>query len=415
MAFVEYALPLADITVAAGVIFLLLFTQVNVAVITIRRIYGDKLSYGFKNPLFPVIPIVGIFLKLGLAVYLLLTQPLSGGITVLWILVGFALYRMYTFKQEIQHYAPIVTTGGDLKRQDYRILIPYTPENPDRLLKYAIRIAKETAGEVNILRVITLPHQTSLSAGVAFADAARRSFDSLEKMLDRENIPNHYLVRVSHDATEAILATVEEQKIDLFVTDFEAFRRDRKLMILMTCKVLAISAENDSLELEPEYDRTGIDFNAQALPLAEKKSMVVVYDGGEHSDAVLKATIWLEHSGRFKVNLISIIKGGQERRVEKQSVTMQQEYLSQLGIQLKEVRLTSGISSRSADTILSAINSLQQDIVIIGASVAGHSTFHNPDFLAMLDQLNCPVVVAKDFAIPGVHRAKSLLARVLKK
>src|ERR687889_1067585 len=145
MAFMAYVLPLADIAVAAGVIFLLLFTQVNIAAITIRRIYGNKLSYGFKTPFFPVIPIAGIFLKLGLALYLLVTQPLSWGITILWILVGFILYRMYTFKQEIQHYAPIVTSEGDLNRQDFRIHIPYTPENPDRLLKYAIRIAKETA------------------------------------------------------------------------------------------------------------------------------------------------------------------------------------------------------------------------------------------------------------------------------
>ena len=82
MAVMAYALPLNDIAVAAGVIFLLLFTQVNIAAITIRRIYGDKLSYGFKTPFFPIIPIVGIFLKIGLALYLLVTQPLSWGITV---------------------------------------------------------------------------------------------------------------------------------------------------------------------------------------------------------------------------------------------------------------------------------------------------------------------------------------------
>lgn len=411
MAFIAYALPLTDIAVAAGVIFLLLFTQVNIAVITIRRIYGDKLDYGFKTPFFPVIPIIGIFLKLSLALYLLVTQPLSWGITALWILVGFVLYRMYTFKQEIQHYAPIVTSEGDLKRQDYRILIPYTPENPDRLIKYAIRVAKEMAGEVNILRVITVPAQTPLSAGVAFADTAKRSFEPLEKMLDKESVPNHYLVRVSHDATEAILATTEEQKIDLLVTDFETLRHDRKLMTLMTCKVLAIRAENDALELEPEHERIGIDLKAQAIPTGDKKNMVVVYDGGEHSDVVLKATSWLEHSGRFKVNLISISKGGGENN----SVTMQQEYLSQLGVELKEVQLESGSSARSADTLLSAVNSCQPDLVVMSATVGGFSIFHNPDFLVMLGQLSCPVIIAKGFTIPGVHRAKSALMRVLKK
>ncbi len=39
-------------------------------------------------------------------------------------------------------------------------------------------------------------------------------------------------------------------------------------------------------------------------------SMVVVYDGGGHSDVLLKATSWLEHSGRFRVSLISLVRGG---------------------------------------------------------------------------------------------------------
>src|SRR6476469_4974171 len=164
MAVMAYALPLAQIAIAAGVIFLLLFVQVNIAVITIRRIYGDKLKYGYKTPLFPVIPIVGIFLKLGLAIYLLVADPLSWVITIIWVGIGFAIYRLYTFRREIEHYAPIVTSEGDLARKHFRILIPYTPENPDRLIKYAIRVAKENDGEVNVLRVITVPQQTPLSA-----------------------------------------------------------------------------------------------------------------------------------------------------------------------------------------------------------------------------------------------------------
>ena len=415
MAFMAYALPLADIAVAAGVIFLLLFTQVNIAAVTIRRIYGNRLSYGFKTPFFPVIPIAGIFLKLGLALYLLVTQPLSWGITILWILVGFVLYRMYTFKQEIQHYAPIVTSEGDLKRQDFRILIPYTPEDPDRLLKYAIRVAKETGGEVNILRVITVPHQTPLSAGVAFADTAKRSFEPLEKILDSENIPTHYLVRVSHESTEAILATIEEQSIDLLVTDFETLRHDRKLSTLMTCKVLAIKAENDTLELEPKQKHFGMDMRRpEAIADVEKRSMVTIYDGGDHSDVLLKATSWLERSGIFKVGLISLVRGGSASHNHKSSsVAMQQDYLSMLGVSLKEVKLPEG-SPAAADTVLAAVSVFQPDIVILGATVGGYSVFQNPDFLALLDQFNCPVIIARDFTIPGVHRAKSAIMRIFK-
>jgi len=297
MAIMAYGLPLGQIATAAGVIFLLLFTQVNMAVITIRRIYGDKLDYGFKTPFFPVIPIIGIFLKLGLAVYLLVTQPLSWAITVVWVVIGFFVYRMYTFKKEIDHYAPIVTSEGDLERKDYRILIPYTPEDPDRLLKYAIRVAKESIGEINILRVITVPKQTPLSAGTGYAETARKSFEPLDKLIDKENILNHYLVRISHDASEAILATVEEQKIDLLITDFEMFRNSKKFQTILTCDVLAILSEgNEELTFEPDRKKGRKD----------KKNLVVLYDGGDHSEVVLKATSWLERSGQFKINVLYI-------------------------------------------------------------------------------------------------------------
>src|SRR5918993_4602410 len=240
MAVVAYALPLDQIALAAGVIFLLLFTQVNISVITIRNMYGDKLHYGFKTPFFPFVPIIGVIVKLGLAIYLLITEPFSWVISVLWIAIGFAVYRIYSFRKEIDHYAPIITSEGDLTRKDFRILIPYTPENPDRLTKYAIRVAKENDGEINILRVITVPHQTPLSAGTAFTERAAKDFEPLEKIIDKENILNHYFVRISHEANEAILSTIEEQRIDLLIMDYETLRRNKALQTLATCNMLAI-------------------------------------------------------------------------------------------------------------------------------------------------------------------------------
>ena len=167
MAVMAYALPLEDIAHASAVIFLLLFTQVNLAVISIRRMYGDKLDYGYKTPFFPYVSIIGIILMVSLAVYLLITAPFSWAITGLWVLVGFFIYRIFTFKTEIEHYSPTITSEGNLVRKDFRILLPYTPENPDRLIQYAIKVAKEKDGEINILRTIRVPPQTPLSAGIA--------------------------------------------------------------------------------------------------------------------------------------------------------------------------------------------------------------------------------------------------------
>lgn len=404
MAGMAYALPLSDIAVAAGVIFLLLFAQVNIAAITIRRIYGDKLTYGFKIPLFPAIPITGILLMVGLALYLLVTQPLSWVITALWILIGFVLYRMYTFKKEVEHYAPLVAAEGPKNRLGYRILLLYTPEKPGRLAKYAMRAAKDVGGEVNVLRIITVPAQTPLSAGAAFAEGAMKGFAPLEKIFEQEKVLNHYLVRISHDPTEAILATIEEQRISLLIADLETVRRNKKLMTLATCDVLAIMAEDDELKLEPERQPAGADLQT---PAPKEKNLVVIYDGGAHANLVLKIASWLEHSARFKIGLVSVSKEGETDG----SVAMKPDYLTQLGMYVIELRLTPSVHE-SVAAVFAAIDSQRPDLLILGATVGRIDVLDSPPFLQMLKQLRCPVIVARDFGIPGVHRAQSFFRRV---
>jgi APA family basic amino acid/polyamine antiporter len=435
MAIMAFSLPLDQIAIAAGVIFLLLFTQVNISVITIRKMHGDKLDYGFKTPFFPAIPIIGIFLKIGLALYLLATQPLSWGIAGLWILVGFVIYRLYSFKREIAHYAPVVTSEGDLQRKDFRILLPYTPENPDRLLKYAIRVAKEKDGEISILRVITVPTQTPLSAGVAFADSAKRAFDPLEKILDKENVLNHYLVRISHDATEAILATIEEQRIDLLVTDFETIRTNRKLQTLVTCDILAVHTTGSEMDDIILSSPSSAASSTRKKP--EKKNLVVVYDGGDHSDVVMKTTSWLEHSGLFKVSVLAVTdkrtllkqedhisnKKIQEKRDDDERKQIEkelekEEFLTNLGVEFNRIILTEESqrdANDSARTIQAAVNASQPDIVVTGASIGKFSVFNNPHYASLIEGFSCPVLIARDFTFPGMNKVKSILMRLVRK
>jgi APA family basic amino acid/polyamine antiporter len=431
MAVVAYALPLDQIALAAGVIFLLLFTQVNISVITIRNMYGDKLHYGFKTPFFPFVPIIGVIVKLGLAIYLLITEPFSWVISVLWIAIGFAVYRIYSFRKEIDHYAPIITSEGDLTRKDFRILIPYTPENPDRLIKYAIRFAKENDGEINILRVITVPQQTPLSAGIAFTESAARAFEPLEKIIDKENILNHYFVRISHDATEAILSTIEEQRIDLLITDYETLRRNKTLQTLLTCNILAVLTGGGSDQELILEELIAKEEKREADPISEtnKKNMVVLYDGGDHSDMVLRTASWLEHSGRFKVIVLSIKKKEEREHIgyskidnedikNKKELEKEQhvQYLEQIGVEFHEVFVsekTQNNSENFAKLILSSVNASQPDLVIMGKRVGKFNVFDNQHFVSMLDGLNCPAIIASSFISPGVSRIKYALLRAI--
>lgn len=439
MAVMASGLPLDQIAIAAGVIFLLLFTQVNLAAINIRRIYGDKLDYGFKTPFFPVIPIVGIFLKIGLAIYLLVTEPLSWVITIVWVAIGFAVYRVYIFRKELEHYAPTVTSEGALERKDFRILILYTPENPDRLIKFAIRVAKENNGEVDVLRVITVPEQTPLSAGIAFADSAKRAYKPLEDALDKEGITNHYLARISHDATEAILVTIEEQHIDLLLADFETLRTNKKLQTLATCDALAVKRADEDLQLEATSRMSrSSDYiqarnsNYRLQPQVntqlrnennKKKRLVILFERGEHSDIVLRAARWIEHSGLFTVNILSINKGHDENSEEKKGPSHrnhshQPQHLGMDEVEYNEIYLSKETeNSIESFTMLiqSTINAAQPDLLIVGASIARYSFLNDPHLLHLLEYLECPIIVAKSYSIPVIGRVKLLLNRVTRR
>ena len=439
MAVMASGLPLDQIAIAAGVIFLLLFTQVNLAAINIRRIYGDKLDYGFKTPFFPVIPIVGIFLKIGLAIYLLVTEPLSWLITIVWVAIGFAVYRVYIFRKELEHYAPTVTSEGAMERKDFRILILYTPENPDRLIKFAIRVAKENNGEVDVLRVITVPGQTPLSAGIAFADSAKKAYKPLEEALDKEGITNHYLARISHDATEAILVTIEEQHIDLLLADFETLRTNKKLQTLATCDALAVKRADDDLQLEatsrmarsssyiqarnPNYAQQPQANTGLRNENNKKKRLVVLFDRGEHSDIVLRATRWIEHSGLFAVNILFINKGHDEHTEEKKEPNHRNhshhpQHLGMDEVEYNEIYLSKETeSSIESLTMLiqSTINAAQPDLLIVGASIGKYSFLNELHLLHLLEYLECPIIVAKSYSIPVIGRVKLLFNMVTRR
>lgn len=411
MAFMAYAFPLDQIAIAAGVIFLLLFVQVNLAVINIRRIYGDKLNYGFKMPFFPMFPIMGIILKISLAIYLLITAPLSWVITLIWVAIGFGIYRLYTFKKEIDHYAPIITSEGDLTRAEFRIMIPYTPENPDRLIRYALNIAKATNGEINVLRTITVPHQTPLSAGIAFSDRAKKSFTQLEKIIDEENIMNHYLVRISHDTNESVLATIEEQKIDLMITDFETLRNSKKLQALVTCNILAIKTSGeDNLLFEPINKKVDPNY------IQKKYNLTVINDHRHDSDLIFKAIEWLEISKSFNINILSLKNKKNDSTIHEDLYKSKKlDYLNEITFESNDLYLPEEAENNPeqlSNLILSAINASQPDLVITSSVIGKFSFFNSTQLLVLIDQLNCPVIVTKDFNIPVVHSAKFWLSKI---
>ena len=164
---------LTMIALAASVMFLFLFAQVNAACITIRRLAKEKkLVYGFKTPFFPLVPVVGFALVSILAVYLLFSHPLSWVIAIVWVGIGFLIYKFYTSKKEIQHHAPLVFNQSPEERKEYRILVVFDKRTASKLTKLATAMAAQKDGEISFLNVISVPKQTPL----VFAKQIRRNW-----------------------------------------------------------------------------------------------------------------------------------------------------------------------------------------------------------------------------------------------
>ena len=425
MAIMAYALPLEAIAQASAVIFLLLFTQVNASVIKIRRMYGNTLDYGFRTPFFPIIPVTGIVLMMGLALYLLVIAPFSWLITVLWALVGFAVYRILTFTKEIANYCPIVTTEGNLSRKDFRILIPYTADDPDRLIKYAIRIAREKDAEINIVRTITIPHQTPLSAGVAFIDSARNAFEPLRDLLNKENVVYHFLLRVSHDTTEAILSTIAEQKINLLIGDYEYIRASNKLQNLITCDYLAIRARRDDALLAVERE----EFYKIQQSLGIRKNMVILYDDGDNSNEILRVTDYFANSGNFNLIVVALNRNTKminekktefnntaERKEYKSDYLARKEYFKQAGVDFNEIYVSGEIEKDAMQfgkLLLESVLVYNPDLIITESSLGKYSLLSKSKFANLLIyQVRCPVIIVKDVAFPLIHFSMRIVKQI---
>ena len=115
------SLPIEAVASAADIMFLLLFLQVNLAMISLRKKRKD-LDRGYIAPLFPYLTIIGILLLLFLAIYMFKYSILAWIVTIIWSAIGLVMYRFYSSKREIEHIRK-VRTLEQISKKEYNILV----------------------------------------------------------------------------------------------------------------------------------------------------------------------------------------------------------------------------------------------------------------------------------------------------
>ncbi|MBB46790.1 MAG: hypothetical protein CMO18_02985 [Thaumarchaeota archaeon] len=386
---------LTMIALAASVMFLFLFAQVNAACITIRRLAKEKgLSYGFKTPFFPLVPIVGFAVVSILAVYLLFSQPLSWVIALIWIAIGFVIYKLYTSKKEKQANTPLVFTQEPEERKEYRILVVFSKNTAEKLTKIATAIADQNDGEISFLNTITVPKQTPLSFANKFGEMGVGVFDEFKKSISH-SIRHRYLVRLSHDPTEAILATAEEEGINTMLIDFSFLRNNRKLLSLSTCDIIGVTPGRDF-----ENDMSNI---------------IISYDKGRHSNLGLEIAHAISIDYKSKIRVVRGIT--QSPEVEQDIVSRINEVMFDLD--LKKIQFEK-VYPKTKNMLVSSelmknFNKVKNGILILGAGNQADAAF-SPKALELADKTTKTVLIVRNHMFSEFHARSffNILLQIIK-
>ncbi|MBI1925742.1 amino acid permease [Candidatus Poribacteria bacterium] len=210
------SLPIEAVAAAADIMFLLLFLQVNIAMIRLRKKRPD-LDRGFITPLYPWLSIVGIGLLLFLALYMFNYSPIAWVITVIWVALGLGVYKVYASKREVEHIRR-VTSLERLERKEYRILVCLSkPESVKSLASVAIPIAKKHNAEIICLHVIEVREGQPLLAGLEDQSSGTPLLDEAEAFIAASDVPVRSILKVSHRLSQGIVETAEEENCNFII------------------------------------------------------------------------------------------------------------------------------------------------------------------------------------------------------
>jgi basic amino acid/polyamine antiporter, APA family len=210
------SLPIEDVASAADIMFLLLFLQVNLAMIMLRKKRPD-LDRGFSVPLYPYLSIAGILMLLFLAIYMFNYSLVAWSVTALWIGTGLLVYRGYAFHREILHVQKVKALER-IEKEDYRILVCLSsPRTARSLTHIALAIAKKHHAEIVLLNIIEVREGQQLRAGLDETELKKMELEDMEKLAEEAGIPVRSIVRLSHRISQGIIDTAMEENCNFVV------------------------------------------------------------------------------------------------------------------------------------------------------------------------------------------------------
>ena len=344
------ALPVEVVCAGASLFFIVLFNLVTLAAVKIRIEQGDKLSYGYLMPLFPVIPVVSFVGRLIIGVFLFDMGVLAYIIAGTWVGFGVLLYLLYSKAnaREVEEGKPLETIIVGSK--GYSIMVPVAnPETAPVLIRYANLLAGAADAEILITSVVTVPYQTPLSEAEQFSHEAKALIAEMSRRVDG---PVQTAVRYGHNVARGIITSVKERKTDLLVLGWRGYTFWEHHAMGSTLDPVIGQAPCDIIVVKPDQsdpDRQikGILFPVRGIGPQSELAVEVLNLVAERYDAL--------------VTILHVLGRGKDRSDARQMA-------ESLAEQMPDVRCNVQIVENEDPAISIFNESKNHDLLVIGAT-----------------------------------------------
>jgi amino acid transporter/nucleotide-binding universal stress UspA family protein len=375
------SLPIEDVASAADIMFLLLFLQVNLAMIRLRKKRTD-LDRGFKVPIFPYLTIAGILMLLFLAIYMFNYSLMAWIVTLAWIAIGLVVYRFYAADREIEH-ARKVATLDRISRKDYTILVCLAlKDNIKSISNIAFAIARKHRAFLIFLHVIEVDENQKLPPDLTVHDDVKVLLSSAQNLSDEAEIPSKSIIKFSHRISNGIVETAMEEECNFIITS-----RDKRTNFISRffSSAIEIVLQKTTLEVAILHGE---------IQSKEIRKILIPFSGDIHTRLALEISPALAQYFNAEITIAVVFN-------PETNLNDRQKIIENIKSILKENNLPARVETITDSDVLNGILKLawNTNLLVMGGK--------SGDFIELLfakslareitEEVNCPVLWFKEY------------------
>jgi len=228
MLFMALFFPLEVVVASTSIMFLLLFSLANIASIKLRNRLTE-IDMGFKTPLFPLFPVMGAILSIGIAIYLWWFVQMGWYVALAWLAIGFVASAFANPSEEM---------GSIVERRR----IPQKPLSKEEIERFRVFLALEDLGDLRLMETagifaryfngdLTVNKIVEVPRTVPLETISKEYVDELSAGLNKTikvaptTVRVRPLVSVSYDVAGQILDQTKHDAANLLVLGWKGTRR----------------------------------------------------------------------------------------------------------------------------------------------------------------------------------------------